>query len=155
MKQLQSPFCSRQGQWEAVPRVTDIRMTHFPCLFPLFPFNNPRTSFSLTLHSGCGTFCLLTLCEGWISACCSFPKGCTLMAAGLAASSAPSRQPGAEPLDTAWYPGADQTMGQIKTLCMSLGIAPCLLQPQTDRSQSVTDCPSSEGTLQTHEPALQ
>lgn len=45
MKQLLSPLSSRQGHWEAVPGVTDIRMTHFPCLFPLFPFNNPRTSF--------------------------------------------------------------------------------------------------------------
>lgn len=45
VKQLLSPLSSRQGQLEDVPGVTDIRMTHFPCLFPLSPFHNPHTSF--------------------------------------------------------------------------------------------------------------
>lgn len=45
VKQLLSPSSSRQGQWEDVPGVTDIRVTHFPRLFPLSPFHNPHTPF--------------------------------------------------------------------------------------------------------------
>lgn len=70
------------------------------------------------------------------------------MAAGLAASSAPRSQPGPELLNAAQYPGAEQTTGLIETLHASLEVPPCLLQPQPNGSQPVTECPLSEGTLQ-------
>lgn len=134
--------------------VTDIRMTHLPCLFPLFPFNNPRTSF--LFHSAFRVWNVSPAClrEGWISADCSFPKGCTLTAAGLTASSVPNGQPGPELLDADRCQGTDQTMSLTGTLRGSLEIPPRLLQPQPNGCQPVTDCPLSEGTLQTRQPAL-
>lgn len=78
------------------------------------------------------------------------------MAAGLTASSAPNGRPGPELLETTQNQGADQTMGLIETLRGSLEITPPrLLQPRSNGSQPVTDCPLSEGTLQTCKPALQ
>lgn len=152
MKQLLSPLSCRQGQWEVVPRVTDIRMTHFPCLFPLFPFNNPRTSFLFCSAFRLGNVSLFAL-RGLDSSSLHIPQG--LHTDACRARSIPSSRPGPEQIAAAWYRGAAQTLGLMETLCRSLEIPPCLLQPQPEESQPVTDRPLCKGTLQARQPALQ
>lgn len=46
-RQLSSLRSAAAGARGSCWGVTDTSMTHFPCLFPLFPFSNPRTSFLL------------------------------------------------------------------------------------------------------------
>lgn len=95
-------------------------MTHFPCLFPALPIQQASRFFSLSL-------CIQAV-EHFtqISADCSSPKGCTLMAAGFAASSPPNSRSEPELLAADRYQGAEQTMDLIQVP----GNTPCQLQPQ-------------------------
>lgn len=118
-------------------------MTHFPCLFPLFPFNNPRTSFPFCSAFRLGSVSLFAL-RGLDSSSLHIPRGLHADA-----------RPGPEQIAAAWYPGAAQSTAAMETPCRSLETPPCLLQPHSDESQPVSDCPLCEGTLQARQPALQ
>lgn len=121
----------------------------FPMFIPPLPIQQPSHFFSL----------LLCTQARERFAVCSARVGFQLSAHSpraahrcLQGSQHPQQRPAPEQVGAAWYRGAHQAKGLMET---SLEIPPCLLQPQSDESQAITDCPSSKGTLQARQPALQ
>lgn len=58
-----------RGAMGSCSAVTDTSMTHFPCLFLLFPFSSPRTSFLFQ-----SAFRLGNILPAWLYASRSSPK---------------------------------------------------------------------------------